>query len=206
MTNDLTIVTDDGWNDTAVEANARVLRGTLLKFSDWNWTRGKEATPIEKETKLVALGAAAAWVRWAGGKPVEYRMRQSGKPLPDREELGSVDTGTWELGPDGKTPRDPWQSTRLVYLVDPDTAEAFTFSTSSTGGREAVIGLGDAIARMRSAHPKALPVVSLEAAAMHTRFGRKSKPVFKIVGWKATGSGVWDAPAQLQDLSEECPI
>jgi len=34
MTNDLTINTDDGWNDTAVEANARVLRGALLKFSD----------------------------------------------------------------------------------------------------------------------------------------------------------------------------
>src|SRR5262245_15877838 len=209
--NDL-VTTDDGWNDAAVEANERVLRGTLLKFSDWNWLRGKEASPIEKGTKLVALGAAAAWVRWAGGKPVEYRMRQAGKPLPDREELGNTDATAWEVGPDGKTPRDPWQSTRLVYLVDPDTAEAFTFSTSSWGGREAVTNLGDSIARMRSAHPKALPVVSLEAAAMHTRYGRKSKPVFKIVDWKAVGSGVWDAqlpsPAQphSQDLNDECPL
>jgi hypothetical protein len=193
--NDL-VTTDDGWNDAAVEANERVLRGTLLKFSDWNWTRGKEASPIEKGTKLVAIGTAAAWARWACGKPVEYRMRQSGKPLSDREELGSLDTGSWEVGPDGKTPRDPWQSTRLVYLVDPDTAEAFTFSTSSWDGREAVINLGDSIARMRSAHPKALPVVALEAAPMATKYGRKSKPVFKIVDWKAVGSGVWDDPAQ----------
>jgi hypothetical protein len=34
MTHDL-ITTDDGWNDAAAEANERVLRGTLLKFSDW---------------------------------------------------------------------------------------------------------------------------------------------------------------------------
>jgi hypothetical protein len=200
--NDL-VTTDDGWNDAAAEANERVLRGTLLKFSDWNWLRGKEAQPVEKGTKLVALGCAAAWARWAGGKPVEYRMRQSGKPLPDREELGNTDRSQWEMGPDDKTPRDPWQSTRFVYLVDPNTAEAFTFSTSSWGGREAVINLGDAIARMRSAHPRALPIVSLEAAAMQTKFGRKSKPVFKIVDWKAVGSGVWDAqPAAQLPLQE----
>jgi hypothetical protein len=197
--NDL-VTTDDGWRDAAVEASERVLRGTLLKFSDWNWTRGKEASPIEKGTKLVALGTAAAWVRWERGKPVEYRMRQAGKPLPDREELGHTDQAAWEIGPDGKTPRDPWQSTRLVYLIDPDTAEAFTFSTSSWGGREAVINLGDAIARIRSAHPKALPVVALDAAPMMTKFGRKSKPVFKIVDWKATGGGVWDAPQEPVEL------
>jgi len=194
------ITTDDGWNDAAVEAHRRVVRGTLLKFADWNWTRGKEATPIEKGTKLVALGAAAAWVRWQNGKPIEYRMRQAGKPLPDREELGDTDQTAWETGPDGKTPRDPWQSTRFVYLVDPDTAESFTFSTSSFGGREAVIFLGDAIARMRSAHPKALPVVALEAAPMQTRFGRKSKPVFRIVDWKATGTGVWEQPQELEEI------
>jgi len=209
MTNDVTIITDDGWNDAAVEANGRVLRGTLLRFHDWNWTKGKEASPIEKGTKLIAIGTTA-WSRWAAGKPVEYRMRQSGKPLPDREELGNTDTTAWEIGPDGKTPRDPWQSTRLVYLVDPDTAEAFTFSTSSFGGREAVTDLAGAISRMRSAHPNALPVVSLEAAAMPTKYGRKSKPLFKVVGWKAIGSGVWDAqlppPAQPQDLNDECPL
>jgi len=211
MTNDLTTtITNDGWDDAAAEANERVLRGSLLRFNDWNWTRGKEAEPVEKGTKLVALGTAAAWSRWAGGKPVEYRMRQAGKPLPDREELGSTDPTSWELMPDRKTPRDPWQSTRFVYLVDPDTAEAFTFSTSSFGGHEAVRNLADSIARVRSAHPGALPIVSLEAAAMHTRYGRKSKPLFRIVGWKATGSaGVWDAqlppPAQHPQECDELP-
>jgi hypothetical protein len=192
-TNELTI--NDGWHDAAAEGNERVLRGTLLRFHE-TWTRGKEASPVEKGTQLVAVGTASAWVRWAQGKPVEYRMKASGLPLPDREELGDSDPTQWELGPDKKTPRDPWQRTRFVYLVDPDTAEAFTFSTASWGGREAVINLADAIARVRSAHPNAtaMPIVALEAAPMLTKFGKKSKPVFKIIGWKAAGAGVWDPP------------
>jgi len=199
MTNALTTIANDGWDDAATDARDRVLRGTLLKFADSNWTRGKEAEPVKRGTQLVAIGTAAAWARWQNGKPVEYRMREPGTKMPEREELGDLDQAQWELGPDGKTKRDPWQNTRFVYLVDPDTAEAFTFSTSSWGGREAVINLGDAIARMRMAHPNAMPIVALEAAPMITRYGRKSKPTFKIIGWKATGNGVPELiePAEL---------
>jgi len=190
MTTDLiTTIADDGWGDVAAEANERVLRGTLLKFADSNWTRGKETEPIKRGTQLVAIGTAAAWSLWRDGKPVEYRMRAPGTKMPEREELGDLDQAQWEVGPDNK-PRDPWRNTRFVYLVDPNTAEAFTFSTSSWGGREAVINLGDAIARMRMAHPHAMPIVALESAPMITKYGRKSKPTFKIVGWKATGDKV----------------
>lgn len=206
MTNELTIPADDGWGDVAIEAGQRVLRGTLLKFADWNWSRGKEAEPIEKGTQLIATGTAAAWVRWQGGRPVETRLRQSGSKMPEREELGSTDESLWEAGPD-KRPKDPWQNTRFVYLVDPMTAEAFTFSTSSFGGREAVINLGDAIARMRSAHPDAMPIVALEAAPMMTRYGRKSKPTFKIVGWKAIDGKVREVRqlTSAQEMDDECP-
>src|SRR5260221_9082393 len=103
MTNELaTTITNDGWNDAAAEANARVLRGTLLKFADWNWTRGKEAAPIEKGTKLVAIGTAAAWVRWQNGKPVETRLREAGAKMPEREELGYHDENSWEKDASGK--------------------------------------------------------------------------------------------------------
>jgi hypothetical protein len=187
MTHDL-ITTDDGWTDAAAEAYQRAVRGTLLKFADKDWTRGKEAEPVEKGTQLVATGTAAAQVKWSGGRPIEYIMRQPGKKLPERDALGDLDQAQWEIAPDGKTKRDPWANTRFVYLIDPKTAEAFTFSTSSWGGREAVTLLGDSIARMRVAHPTAMPIVALEAAPMMTKYGRKSKPVFKIVGWKSVGS------------------
>src|SRR4029077_15393465 len=88
----------------------------------------------------------------------------------------------WEAGPDGK-PRDPWQSTRFVYFVDPTTAEEFTFSTSSGGGIGAVNSLGGPIQRMRMARPGAVPVVELRSQEMRTKFGRKGKPWLKIVDW-----------------------
>jgi hypothetical protein len=210
MTNDLTTtITTDGWNDVATEANERILRGTLLKFADWNWTRGNEVEPVKRGTQLVAVGTAAAWVKWKDGKPAETRLREAGTRMPEREELGDLDQALWETGPDQK-PRDPWRSTRFIYLIDPNTAEAFTFSTSSWGGREAVINLGDAIARMRVAHPDAMPIVALEAAPMMTRYGRKSKPSFKIVGWKAVGGEVQEVrqlPPQTaaQELDDVCP-
>jgi hypothetical protein len=198
----LAVPSNDGWNDAAQEAAEQTIRGTLLKFADWRWTAGKEATPIPDGTKLVALATAAAWVRWADQWPIEYRMREPGRRLPDREELGFTDQSEWEEGPDGE-PKDCWQSTRFVYLVDPQTAEAFTFSTSSWGGRNAVATLGDQIARMRSAHPSAVPIVELRAAEMPTKFGRKSKPVFKVVGWKSANGGEQSAPVERQITAKQ---
>ena len=174
----------DGWNDAAAEAGERQIRGQLLKFADWRWTAGKEAAEVATGTRLVALATSAMWVRWEDGKPAEYRMREPGRRLPDRDELGHLDESLWEEGPGGGEPQDPWRNTRLVYLVDPRTAEAFTFSTASWGGRSAVTDLGDQIVRMRSVHPDAVPIVELRSAEMPTKYGRKSKPLFKIVSWK----------------------
>jgi hypothetical protein len=184
MSNELTNYNkngSDGWSDAADEARERAIRGSIVHFADWNWTAGKEKRPLEKGSEFVAPATAAAWVKWNGGKPVEYRMREPGQFLPRRESLGDQDEAEWERGPDDK-PRDPWTNTRFVYLIDAKTAEAFTYSTSSFGGRECVTTLGDQITRMRLAHPGAVPVVALDAAAMPTKYGRKSKPVLRVVG------------------------
>jgi len=180
----VTAQTDDGWDDAAAENAQRVIKGTLLRFNDWRWTKGKEGTEVEEGTTLVALGTAAAWVKWYDGKPVEYLMRQPGKKLPDRGELSDPEgCGTWEIGPDGK-PKDPWQNTRFVYFVDPVNAEAYTFSTSSWGGRQAVNDLAEQIQRVRYGKPGASPLVELHAEPWMTKFGRKSKPFFKVIDWR----------------------
>ena len=184
------ILADDGWDDAAGEASERMIRGHLLKFADWRWTLGKEATPVDNGTRLIALGTVAMWVRWEDGKPVEHIVRRPGERLPEREKLSHTNEDEWETAPGGE-PKDPWANTRLVYLVDPDTAEAYTFSTSSWGGRDAVIELGDQIARMRTTYPDAAPIVELRASEKPTRFGRKSKPVLKVVSWEnANGNSI----------------
>ena len=192
---------NDGWGDAAAEASERMIRGTLLKFADWRWTTGKEATPVADGTKLVAMATVAMWVRWESGKPAEYRMRESGRRLPDREELGHNDESQWDKDLSGE-PQDPWRNTRLVYLVDPQTAAAFTFSTSSWGGRSAVVDLGDQIARMRSVHADAVPIVELRAVEMPTKYGRKSKPMFKIVEWR-TADAEQAAPVERQITTQK---
>jgi hypothetical protein len=205
----------DGWDDTAAEAEARLIRGSLLKFADWKWAIGKEreAVEVKEGRRLVAVATAAAWVRWQGGKPVEYRLREPGKPMSERGELGDNDPALWEAGPDGK-PRDPWQNTRFVHLIDPQTAEAFTFSTASGGGRDCVITLADQIKRMRGKHPDAVPLVELGAAPMSTNYGRKSKPTLKVIGWRTAAASVLieqsgrqlPAPPAPKDLDDDIPF
>jgi hypothetical protein len=196
MSNDLTqqnYPADDGWGDAAAEGDERTIRGTLLKFADWRWTAGKEGTHVPDGTRLVAMAVAAGWFRWEGGMVVERRMRRPGERMAEREDLGFNDEAAWEDGPGGE-PQDPWRNTRLIYMADPATAEAFTFSTSSYGGREAVIALGDTIQRMRRAHPDAVPIVELRSAEKPTKWGKKSKPVLKVVGWKtASAEGIENA-------------
>jgi hypothetical protein len=202
----------DGWSDTAAEIESQVLRGKLLKFADWRWTKGTEGDEVQEGTQLVAIGTAAAWVKWAGGKPVQYVTRQPRKMLPDREELGDRDDFAWELGPDNR-PRDPWQNTRFVYFLDPISMEMLTFSTSSGGGRSAVINLADQIKRMRElGRPSALPVVELGAEKMPTKFGLKSKPLFKIVKWYGGGSENGGGPKEIappsvqEEMNDDIPF
>src|SRR5258708_1127937 len=92
----------NGWDHPPAQMASKVLRGTLLKFADWKWIKGAEATEVEEGTQLVAVGTAAAWVKWQGGKPVQYEMRQPGQKLTDREVLGDQDEALWEPGPDNK--------------------------------------------------------------------------------------------------------
>jgi hypothetical protein len=70
--------------------------------------------------------------------------------------------------------------------------------------------LGDQIARFRTAYPDAVPVVALDAAAMPTRYGRKSKPILKVVGWKTANGATAEMkqlPAQTlaQEMGDEIP-
>jgi hypothetical protein len=202
--------TDDGWNDAASDAGDRVLRGSLLKFSDGRWSIGKEGTDTAPDLRLVAVSTTAAWVKWKDGKPVEYRIRDAGHAMRHRETLGDEDESEWEVGPDGR-PKDPWQNTRFVHLIDLKTAAEFTFSTSSFGGRRCVEDLGGQISKMRAAHPGALPIVNLSRAMMDTKYGRKTRPVLEVVDWKRSFSPnpqlvEQGTATESNDISEEIPF
>jgi hypothetical protein len=192
MSNDVTVYdnSDDGFGAAADEHSETLLRGDLLKCTDGHWSVGKDGSLLAHDTRLVCIGVGAAWVKWQDNKPTEYRVRRPGERLPEREELGDMNAGGWELGPDGQ-PRDPWQNTRFAWFVHPHSAAAYTFSTASWGGRGAVVGLGDQVMRMRVARPGVNPVVEFDSGPHKTKYGMKRKPILRIVGWVGgTGEGV----------------
>jgi hypothetical protein len=63
-------------------------------------------------------------------------------------------------------------------LADPTTAEEYTFVTETYGGRRAVGDLANEIAKVRCAHPGAIPLVSLSSEMMPTKMGPRPKPYF----------------------------
>ena len=71
----------DGWDDTAAEAEARLIRGSLLKFADWKWSIGKEkeAVEVKEGRRLVAVATAAAWVKWRGRQAGRIPAARAGR-------------------------------------------------------------------------------------------------------------------------------
>jgi hypothetical protein len=194
MTNAL-VNKNDGWA-TVPTSSSSLIRGARIRFADGHFYLGGSSEPLPPDLELVVMGAVTLWQSWRKGKPGEQRVTQPGQQHPDRAELPDQDQTQWEPGLGG-TPADPWRDARFVYLADPRTAHAFTFTTESAGGRSAVGALKNQIANMRIAHPSAIPVVHLRSEPMKTRFGRKPKPLFAVVDWRRTD--VTSPPADQSD-------
>jgi hypothetical protein len=86
-------------------------------------------------------------------------------------------------------PKAPWVLQHIAYLIDPVSAESYTFINGTFGARLAVEKLADRVANMqRLRGGNALPVVKLESKPMRTRFGVKQRPEFTIVEWREVGA------------------
>jgi hypothetical protein len=178
MSNDLT--KNDGFN---IEAEDRLIRGELLKFSEGRWTVDGEA--VGGEQRFMVLGTAQAVQRWADGKPVETL---TAKPLPDVNALNdAVPQEEWEEGLNG--PRPPWQCQHALYLVCPADGSSFTYISGTVGGRIAIEGLVDRVATMRRLRGcDVLPLIALGAKSMKTKFGQRLRPEFVVDGWRQIGN------------------
>src|SRR5271165_3918953 len=138
--------------------DTRVVHGVLLRCVDGIWN-DRDGAPIPVGTKLLVMGTTDLLQRWQGQAVAEV-IRE--RPLPDVYELNdSIPQSTWEIGLDGK-PRAPWQHAYVVYLFDPETAERYTFTNSTTGARLAVEDLTEKTRWMhRMRGPNVTPVVEL---------------------------------------------
>lgn len=105
--------------------------------------------------------------------------------MPDVDELNSqIPKQEWETGLDGN-PRPPWQLQYVVYLINPETGDTWTFINSTTGARIAYERLRDKFKWMRALRgPNIAPLVKPDSRPMRTMFGQKMRPEFTILEWR----------------------
>jgi hypothetical protein len=195
---------DDGF---AVEEKLgeSLISGRMIKFSEGNFTIDKIET-LPPGTQLTVMAMATVWVHWDSGRPVEQRITRVGESHLDRRDLPDQDDSLWPSGLNDK-PEDPWKDTRYVHLIDPNTGSDYTFITDSIGGRRAVSDLKRQIANKRATHPAAIPIVTLGKSEMKTKFGKKLRPDFKVVGWRnAVQPTMRAVPSKVVDMDDDIPF
>jgi hypothetical protein len=187
--------------------------GRMLKFNK----DGKFVTPdteeeIGEDVDFVALcdQTLVGWIRFHEDAPPERKMGllHDGFVMPSRESLGDMDVSKWELGLDGR-PQDPWVNQIYLVLQRGDTAELYTFVTSSKTGRRAVGNLLRHYERMRTTNPGELPVVKLKKSGFDhrdTRVGWVSTPAFAVVGRAPKDSAAKPDTSVSADLNDDIPF
>ena len=149
----------------------------------------KKREPIPGGTKLTVAAdeLLAGWIKWADGKPTEHNMVRvaDGKPPLKRSDLGDQDRSTWEADDHGE-PRDPWQFTNYLPMMD-EGGKLYTFATSSAGGLTAVSDLVRRYGQHRRRHPDVYPIVMLGVDSYQHKkkeYGRIKYPKFIPAGYE----------------------
>jgi hypothetical protein len=172
-------------------ATAHSIIGRLLTFNKFGEYRaGQEKEEIECGTRVAAHmnSLCVGFQKWEDNRPTDQAMGPiaQGFVPPKREELGDNDKSRWDTFDDGR-PKDPWQFTNTIVLVElDDTANMFTFSTGSRGGLDAIGQLSLKYGERLRQHPNEVPVVELDRSAYkHTdrKVGEVRVPILKIVDW-----------------------
>jgi hypothetical protein len=158
-----------------------LFRGTRLKFGQTaEWEVDGEV--IDPETRLILIDIARIVTKWADKKPVETVVLEPGEKWPDVELWNDkVPRTEWIQGMNGL--RGPWQSQRIVYLLDPTSMSQYHWPDGTVGGGIAIREAVDSIKAMRRFRPGAAPVVELSSKFMNTKFGGRQRPHFEIHNW-----------------------
>jgi len=161
----------------------------MLKFRKGAFYIGEEEVDAGTEYIAHPIGWTKCWIKFVNNQFIErkvYRVASTVR-VPDRDELGDMDSALWGPGMQGEH-TDPWSMQYLLPLEDPESGEIVVFVTPSTGGKRAVSELCGTYARRASRDKNlGLPLVSLRAGEMKTgKYGTVDRPIFKIEGWTNT--------------------
>jgi hypothetical protein len=173
-----------------------VIKGTAIRFTnEATWTN-RDEDELADDLELVVVDLARVVQKWIDQRPVETRILEPGEKFPDIEELNQrAPRSEWSDGPNSK-PRGPWQAQYVLYLLNLETMDRFTFPTGTVGGQIAVREVVDKIKWMRKLRgANVYPVVTLSDTFMPTRFGGRQRPHFEIKRWVSFGPDEKGLPA-----------
>jgi hypothetical protein len=161
----------------------------LLK---WNGNEGKflrhgsDEAFNDEHFILDPAGAVAGYIRFQGrGASPERRV---GKifpvdEAPSRASLGDTDQSEWPTSKFGDEPMDPWVAVIELPLRHRDSGEAYVLTCQ---GRTAIGAARDLFAQLRRVSNESEPIIRLAVGSMTTRYGKRKKPVFALVGQAVT--------------------
>jgi hypothetical protein len=186
--------------------------GRMIKFTkDGTFAAPDTDEDIGEDVDFIALcdQTLIGWIKFNHDAPPTRVMGllYDGFIMPERSTLGDLDTSSWELGLDN-APQDPWTHQMYLVLQRGDTAELYTFVTSSRTGRRAVGNLLRHYDRMLRTHPDELPVVRLKKGGFQhrdERVGWVATPAFAVVGRAPKDSVAKPDTSPAADMNDEIP-
>jgi hypothetical protein len=188
--------------------------GRLIKFTkEGQFVTVDDAQPIDPQADFIAIcdETLAGWIKFSrdGGPPERVEgLLFDGFILPARETLGDTDEAAWLTGITG-APTDPWLHQLCLVLQRRDTAELFTFSTTSASGRRAAGNLLKHYERLARSGSNEVPVVKLRSGGFHhknPRVGWIPTPSFVVVGSAPRDSAAKPAPTSEDMLQDQVPV
>ena len=148
MTNDL-MTTTDGWDDAAIEASQRVLRGTLISLQTGMDPRQRGGADREGHAARRDRHRGVVVAGWQADRDAAAPARAT---MPEREELGNTDESRG--GGSGRAAEGPGRTPALSTDRSNDSG-GFHLLDVQLGRPRGRGQSGRLHARMRSAHPDA---------------------------------------------------
>jgi len=191
-------------NKSLKHVKRRLMQGVKAKCVDGRWSDG-DGLPMPPVVLVAGMHRVAQC--WKDGQVLDEYWEDDG-PLPDIDDLNSqIPQTEWELGLNNK-PRPPWSLFFVVYLVNPETADTYTFVNNSVGAKIAFERLETKFGMMRRLRGHAVcPLVRLENRPMKiASLGiTKLRPEFTAFDWRDLGNGGDAQTAQLPPPTDNNP-
>jgi hypothetical protein len=203
MSTEVAKATENFFTKYGEAVTRRNIVGDLLLFTKFGeWVHGRDRARLATGTTLAAYMQTleAGWACWQYGELIDEKMGLvcEGFVPPKRDELGDLDETKWETFDNGD-PKDPWQPSNKLVLVDLESDALYTFSTSSKGGLSAIGELAKDYGKHIRQKPDEMPIVELNMYSyLHPNraYGEIRNPTLKILD----GAAGWIAAAKLPPI------